>query len=268
MSSDDYILFIDSGIGGLTILNFYKSNFNNAKYIYYADTKNFPYGVKTEDQIGKYLLNIYSSLSKLYNIKLIVIACNTASVSALEYLRSKVNIPIVGTVPAVKPAASLTKNNKIGIIATETTVRLKYLSNLIKQFAPDKEVFIKSTGDLVQAAEQFYSGSKLEDILNKELMFFKNKNIDTLVLGSTHFFFIKDKIEEYFNNKVIVVDSMEGVSKRIDFLLKKNTITSDAKGILYLSDAENGILQKYNNINKSYKLFDSIKVEELSCQSV
>ena len=267
MNREKYILFMDSGIGGLSILNYFFSIKKDYNIIYYADTINFPYGKKSESKIGEILYNIFLNLSNDYNISLINIVCNTASVSALQILRDKVNIPIVGTVPAIKPATLITKNNKIGIIATETTVRSGYLDNLIKKFAFNKEVFVRSTPGLVELSEKGNFNNKIKnEIFFKELNYFKNINIDVLVLGSTHFSFLKNDIEVFFNNKVKVIDSQEGVTKRIIDLLPEDINLKSKSRILIISDKNS--FDRYQYINKEFQLFNKTIIEDLSCQKV
>lgn len=263
MVGKNYILFIDSGIGGLSILKYFLDMERNVNVIYFADTLNYPYGEKDEKIIGNILVNIYNSLKNEFNISLIVIACNTASVSALDFLRSHVLIPIIGTVPAIKPASQITKNNKIGLIATETTVRLNYIQNLIKEFAKNKEVFIKASSKLVDAAENFYSTEKIQQILEKELSFFLEKDIDTLVLGCTHYSFLIEDIDIFFDHKVKILDSREGVSKRIFQLLPDNLKIITSEKILFLSNPDIKIRKKYEKFNEILQIFSLIEYHEI-----
>jgi len=248
-------------MGGISILQHFLNKIQNVNVIYYADNKNYPYGLKDEITIGNYLLDIYNYTVSEYDIKLIVIACNTASVSALNFLREKIDIPIIGTVPAVKVAAEISKNGKIGIIATETTVKLNYLSNLINKFTDGKEVFVKPSKKLVDAVENDYSTTITREIIEEELTFFKEKSIDTLVLGCTHYSFLTELINDFFENKVDIVDSGEGVSNRILNLMPKEVIennSSDSK--LILSYGDDKILKKYDKFKTQLKIFNEIKV--------
>lgn len=255
----NFILFIDSGMGGLTILENYLSMNDSHNVIYYADTEHFPYGGKTEDTIGSYLLDIYSELKKLYNISLIVIACNTASVSALSYLRERIEIPIVGTVPAVKLAASVSLNKVIGVIATETTVNNGYISGLISEFAKDCKVYVKSAPELVEAVESDYTDHKrINDVLLSELSFFTDKNIDCIVLGCTHYSFVYEEIRLFFKGKVNIIDSREGVSKRIIYLMRDFEGSGNDRK-LFLSSSDS--LENYLNINRKNKIFNEIFVK-------
>jgi len=266
MNNNRYILFFDSGIGGITILKNFLDIKKNVNVIYYADTINFPYGDKEEVFIGKVLHNVYLNLIKEYNIELITIVCNTASVAALQYLREKIkNIQIIGTVPAIKPAAEMTVSNKIGIIATEATVKLQYLTNLVNKYASDKKVLIKASSKLADAVENSFDDKKIKKIIKDELSHFKNENIDILVLGCTHYSFLKEEINDFFENKVKVIDSVEGLTNRIMELLPKDIETDDIDKILILSNGKDGIKEKYEELNDKLNVFNRIIVEDLSC---
>ena len=212
------------------------------------------------------MLDIYSYVAKSYKIILIVIACNTASVSALNYLRERIDIPIVGTVPAVKVASEKTQNSNIGIIATETTVRLQYLSNLISQFAKDKNVFVRPSKKLVDAVENNYPKDQIREIVRNEMSYFKENNIDTLVLGCTHYSFLYEEIDDFFEKRVVIVDSKEGVSKRIASILNNNKKCSDdthkPETKLILSRGDSETLTKYDRFVSQLKIFDTIIVRE------
>ncbi len=253
---DSYILFIDSGIGGISILDRLLEKRSDLNVIFYADAEHFPYGGKDEVTIGSYLYNIYEEMKVRFKIELIVIACNTASVSALDYLRSRVTIPIVGTVPAVKVASEMSKTGKIGIIATETTVKLNYLGNLIKKFASDKEVIIKAAPGLVSAVEGFYGEVQLDGVVVDELSSFLDVGIDCFVLGCTHYSFVKDKINDFFGGRVNVIDSCDGVSNRVLSLLPSGVINSEPEKILFVSDKS--VKPRYEELNKKMKIFKTI----------
>lgn len=254
--SKKYILFIDSGIGGLSILEHLHRKNGNLNILYYADVVHFPYGDKDEKTIGKYLLDIYDFMNSRYNIALIVIACNTASVSALNLLRSNVSIPVVGTVPAVKLAASVTKNHRIGVIATETTVRQGYIKQLVNDFASDKTVFISPTPKLASIIENDFENEQIKKIVFSELSFFDDKNIDTLVLGCTHYAFAGDIISEYFNGNVQLVDSREGITKRVISLIDNDFYEEKPLNILYMSSCSNK--KTYLHFNSKFKIFNEI----------
>jgi glutamate racemase len=264
----NYILFMDSGIGGFSILKYFLNLKKNVNIIYYADTLNFPYGEKNETVIGNILLNIINNLKLSYNIDLVVIACNTASISALEIVRNHIATPVIGTVPAIKVAAEETKNNNIGIIGTETTVRLDYIKNLITKFAGNKNIHIKATRTLADAAEFMYTGEKLDDTLHKELDFFNDKNIDSLVLGCTHYSLLYDEINDFFKHRVNIIDSCDGVSRRIIQLLPEKTISNQSEKILFISKDDPDTYHIYESLNKKNLLFQKIITKDLSCPKV
>lgn len=259
MSGKSFILFIDSGIGGLSIAKHLLAKKNEINLIYYADVINFPYGNKEENEIGRILLDIYNCLKKKFDIPLIVIACNTASVSALRFLRENIDIPVIGTVPAVKLAAKMTENGHIGVIATETTVKLEYLSNLIRDFAHDKQVTVQAAPGMADAAENDLDQSGILEILEKELTVFKKNDVDTLVLGCTHYSFLFDHIDRFFNHKIKIVDSREGVANRILYLMPENVLDNNSERHLIVSDPRK--VPIYENLNMKLKIFTSINKE-------
>ena len=165
------IAMYDSGIGGLSIYNNLYSYIPNLRLIYIADRKNFPVGEKNVTEIKKYIFKIIDKLQELFIIDCLIIACNTASVAALNSLRNKYAFPIIGTVPAVKVAAENTVTKKIGVIATTITGKNNYLNNLINDFAANCEVTIKCSQKLVRLAEEpWYYHQEREKILQQELI--------------------------------------------------------------------------------------------------
>lgn len=265
MFDKKYVLFIDSGIGGLSIVRAFLDKKPNANVIHYADVFNYPYGTKDEAYIGDILCNIYNDVSMDYDIAMIVIACNTASVSALDLLRSRINnIPIVGTVPAIKTAAQHTKNGRIGVVATETTLKQGYVQGLIEKFAKNKQVFLKPSRLLVDAAEHFFTSADVAAVIESELSEFKEKDIDSLVLGCTHYSFLFDDIRRYFGKGVEIIDSREGVSKRAVSLLPKGVIDKDPHHLLILSKDDRNILRRYEQFNEFLDIFNDITIREIS----
>ncbi|KES14480.1 Glutamate racemase, partial [Gilliamella apicola SCGC AB-598-I20] len=134
------VLVFDSGIGGLSIYNEIHNKIPHLHYIYAFDNEMFPYGDKSSEFLIKRVSQIIDTIIKTYSIDLVVIACNTASTFCLPSLRSKFSFPIVGVVPAIKPASKVTKNKCIGLLATKATIQRAYTSNLIQEFAPDCDV--------------------------------------------------------------------------------------------------------------------------------
>lgn len=266
MSTDEYILFIDSGLGGMSVMDALIKKGSEYPIAFYADAKHFPYGEKNVHEIAVFLEGIYKFAISQFSVKMIVIACNTASISAIDKLRSIVDVPVVGTVPAIKTAAELTKNGNIGVIATKTSVKQNYLSELAEKFASDLNVYICGTEHLATAVEKEVAGEELQNLFKEDLAFFADKDIDTLVLGCTHYTFLKDDLNDFFNGEVQIIDSCDGVSRRILSLLTSGNFSEHSPNRLYLNDKQR--LEQYKRWNQRYKWFDEIFVEDETWKKV
>ncbi|WP_053228165.1 glutamate racemase [Spirochaeta cellobiosiphila] len=224
------VVIIDSGVGGLPYLKDIRKSLPLENYIYVADTAHFPYGDKSEEELNQVVLDLVTHVTQKWNPKLLLVACNTASVSSLKVLRDHFSYPIVGVVPAVKPAAKQSKN-RIGVLATKATVKASYVDRLIVDFASDKEVIKVGAGDIVKAVEQRYLNEVkvLENVVYESLRPFTNSGIDTLVLGCTHFLHVKDLISDSLGSSVKVIDSCEGVTKQVHCVLNKERKLNNKK---------------------------------------
>ncbi len=230
------IVIVDSGVGGLPYLSWIMKNLPHEKLIYIADRQNFPYGEKAPGVVRDAVVDLAQTLCTTHDPKLLIIACNTASVYALEALREVLDIPVVGVVPAIKTAAQATKNGRIGILATELTVRSSYLAQLIQEFAADKCVMSFSAGDIVRLVEEDYlypDTQERDNLLQGWAERIKTLDIDTVVLGCTHFLHVIPELKRWFGNDVILVDSQSGVGRRAEYLLKE-------RGLLAVEGEEGG----------------------------
>lgn len=226
MSDSRPIALFDSGIGGLSILLEIKKKLPLENFIYFADQAYFPYGTKTKVELEKRTNKIAKFLIDK-NAKMIVIACNTASVHTLSSLRNKIQLPIIGVVPAIKPATKLI-SKKIGIMATQATFKSTEFQDLVKKFAHKKQVFkIKSNG-LEEAVEQF-NFAKIKSILEKSLSDINDLGIDTIVLGCTHYPLIKKQIKQILGSKIKIIDSHSAIARRVSSVLKSNESYSNSK---------------------------------------
>ncbi|KAB2823907.1 glutamate racemase [Aliivibrio finisterrensis] len=212
-----HILIFDSGIGGLSVYKEIQYQLPLAKYIYAFDNAAFPYGELTESVLIERTTHIISQLCAKFAIDIVVIACNTASTIVLPTLRGKLTIPVVGVVPAIKPAALV--STKIGLLATPATVKRTYTYELIKSFAPISDVQLLGSTRLVEIAEEKMIGvdvdlKELKDILSP----WQNK-VDTIVLGCTHFPFLRNEIKKVLNGNVLLIDSGEAIARRVKQLL-------------------------------------------------
>src|SRR6478672_7626885 len=152
------ILFFDSGVGGLSVLGPTRELLPNAPIVYAADSARFPYGKRTETEIASRVPALLGRLVERYRPRLAVIACNTASTIALDHVRSALDLPVVGTVPAIKPAAEMSKTRVIGILGTEATVRQPYVDDLAARFADDCTIIRHGSPELVELAESKLAG--------------------------------------------------------------------------------------------------------------
>lgn len=212
------ILIFDSGVGGLSIFKKISNQNINADCYYLFDNAYFPYGELADEVLIKRLTQLLDAFVQQYKTDLIVIACNSASTVALSALRRHFSIPIVGVVPAIKPASLITKNNVIGLLATPATVMRNYTDELIVEFAKNKQVLKIGTTELVELAEQKLQGDSVDlSIIQLVLKPWLDlpERPDTIVLGCTHFPLLKKEIALCFNEKIQLVDSGEAIAKRV-----------------------------------------------------
>jgi glutamate racemase len=216
----------DSGLGGLSILGAIKEAIPGTELAYCCDNFNFPYGTKSETEVITAALDATRRFFQQAAIDVLVIACNTASVVALEAIRQVLPIPVVGVVPAIKPAALASKSKIIGVLATPVTIRRPYLDSLIKEFASDCEVVKCGSSSLVLLAEGKMRGQQnaglTEQSLRTEigvLIDAAKRGLDQLVLGCTHFPLIADEIRQVLPSTVNFIDSGQAVASRVRTIL-------------------------------------------------
>lgn len=214
----------DSGVGGLSILSAIRMAIPDLELAYCCDNLNFPYGTKSEADVIKYSSRVSQQFVACAEIDILVIACNTASTIALPTLRSLLPIPIVGVVPAVKPASQNTKSKIIGILATPASVRQPYLAGLISEFAEGCEVVLCGSSGLVQLAEQKMRGVLIGDAEVRaqipEILEAASRGLDQLVLGCTHFPLLEAELRRVLPSHVQFVDSGDAVAKRVKTILE------------------------------------------------
>lgn len=215
----------DSGIGGKTTLNEIRKILPNEDFIYYADSKNNPYGEKNDFELYKIVSDIVEYFLK-ENVKMIVIACNTATTRCIDFLRNKYpNMIFVGTEPAVKVACDNQYKNTL-VMATPLTINSPRLSSLVNENIRDEESVTLLPCDGLANAIENNNNDEIDAILDKLLTYYINKDINAVVLGCTHYPIIKDKIQEYFKDAVII-DGNIGVAKRVKELLLINNLLTD-----------------------------------------
>jgi glutamate racemase len=215
----------DSGAGGLTILSALRRELPNENYIYFGDTANCPYGVRSDTEIIELTSRACQFLLD-QGVKLIVIGCNTASQAALTSLRATFPVPFIGVVPAVKPAARATRKGRVGVAATNQAAKAIYLRQLIDEFAGGIEVFAVGCPELVTLVEQGeLDGPVVEETVKHALDPLLVEDVDVIVLGCTHFPALKPVIERLAGRNVQIIDSGAAIARRLHSILDTEALT-------------------------------------------
>lgn len=217
---DAPILFFDSGLGGLTVLGPTRALLPTAPIVYAADYAGLPYGQKSEAELAARVPALLGRLVERYQPRLAVIACNTASTIALAHVRAALDVPIVGTVPAIKPAAELTNSGVIGVLGTEATVRQPYVDDLSARFAAGKTVLRHGCPGLVTAAEAKLRGEPFDpDVVSRAIGGLRNQpggeQLDVIVLACTHFPLLAAELQKEAGAHVKLIDGAQGIARRI-----------------------------------------------------
>jgi len=220
MSDPRPILFFDSGVGGLSIVAPARIALPNARFVYAADSAGFPYGTKSEAEIAARVPALLGRLAERYRPRLIVIACNTASTIALPAVRAALDVPIVGTVPAIKPAAEASVTRTIGVLGTDATVRQAYVDDLAARFAADCTVLRHGSAELVELAEAKLRGEALDSTRFAAVLagLFEQPGgeaIDVIVNACTHFPLVEAELAAAAPHPVRFVDGGAGIARRI-----------------------------------------------------
>ena len=224
MDASAPLLFFDSGVGGLSVLEPTRALLQYAPIVYVADSAGYPYGGRSEGEIASRVPALLGRLVERFRPRLAVIACNTASTIALDHVRSALDLPVVGTVPAIKPAAELSKSRVIGVLGTDATVRQPYVDDLAGRFAADCTILRHGSADLVQLAEAKLGGEAIEpDAIRAALRPLMDgpaaARMDVLVLACTHFPLLKDELRQALPG-VAMVHGGEGIARRIAYLTR------------------------------------------------
>ena len=268
-TSTSPIGIFDSGVGGLSVLRAIRAQMPEESVIYFGDQGHIPYGPRPMEQIRDFCEVITKFLLE-QNAKIIVVACNTASAAALKTLREKfTDVQFVGMEPAVKPAAEQTTTGKVGVLATPATFQGALYASVVERFANGVELFQNTCNGLVQQIEQGnVEGDETRRILERALLPMLEKNIDTVVLGCTHYPFVIPLIERIVGEKVRVIDPAPAVAKQVKRLLEAGGMKSQMsargevkfytsgepealKSILPKLLGEDGVVEKVNWLHDS-----------------
>lgn len=220
----------DSGVGGLTVVREIMRQMPNEKIIYFGDTARVPYGNKSKETITRFSKQIARFLQS-HNVKTIVVACNTASAYAIDELEKTLDIPVIGVVkPGAKMASEITKNNRIGVIATEGTIGSGLYNKYIKSLKSDAEIFGKACPLFVPLVEEgLWDDSVTAEIARRYLAELIDLDIDTLILGCTHYPLIRSVIGQVMGDKVSLVNPAYETAIALKQLLKENDLLRDGE---------------------------------------
>ncbi len=225
------LLLFDSGVGGLSVLAEVRKLLPDAPVIYAADNAGLPYGDKTEAQIAARVSGLLGRMTERLRPRLVCIACNTASTIALAAVREVLEVPIVGTVPAIKPAAALTQTGVIGLLGTAATIRQGYVDRLEAEFAADKLLLRHGAPELVAAAEATLRGHPVDPAVYARAAAGLTsqpggERIDAVVLACTHFPLVAAELGAAFGPDVQLIDGAAGIARRIGFLTREQSFIS------------------------------------------
>ncbi|WP_111640803.1 glutamate racemase [Marinimicrobium alkaliphilum] len=220
------ILIFDSGVGGLSIAREVRARLPGCDLIYASDNAAFPYGTKTEDELVSRVDAVLKALLAHYPADIVVVACNSASTLALPHIRAHFSQPIVGVVPAIKPAAERSQSRVIGLLATPGTVSRAYTRELIESFASECTVISVGSSELVTLAEQQLRGqipghAAIQTILAPFREHPRGPLMDTLVLACTHFPLLREQIAANLPGGVTLIDSGEAIARRTGYWVEQ-----------------------------------------------
>lgn len=218
---------LDSGVGGLSVLRHLRQRLPNEDILYFADQAHIPYGPRPVHEVRGFTADIVRFLLRR-GAKLIVIACNTASAVALDYLRQTFPaVPIVGMEPAVKPAALTTRTGKVGVLATPVTLNSHRYAGLMARYAADIEVHEDPCSGLVQLIEAgALDAPETRALLERVVRPMLAAGVDTLVLGCTHYPFVRPLLEEIAGAGVTLIDPAPAVARHTHFVLQQHQLVA------------------------------------------
>ena len=214
------LLFFDTGVGGLSVLQAAHAALPNAPIVYAADYAGLPYGTKTEAEIAARVPALLGRLVERYRPRLVTIACNTACTIALSHVRAALDVPVVGTVPAIKPASELTKTGVIGLLGTAATIRQPYVDRLEAEFASGMTLLRYAAPELVHAAEAKMRGEVVDPAVYARAIAGltdqpSGERLDTIILGCTHFPLVQNELAHACAPGMGFVDGAAGIARRI-----------------------------------------------------
>jgi glutamate racemase len=238
MANNNPIGFFDSGVGQISILREIQKLLPNESYIVLADEKHLPFGEKSKEAIETFTGKAASFLISNYKIKILVVACNTASVQALAHIRKYFEIPVIGTVPAIKPAFLKSKNKRIAILATTATIKSDYLQNLISIYAPGAEILKIACPGLEEAIEK-RNVRRINLLISAYATKIQKDDCDTVILGCTHYPLVKAAFKKLLPKGTLILDSSLGIAKKVrSDLTNMKALSSDSASNFFFTTGD------------------------------
>lgn len=260
----------DSGVGGLTVAREIMRQIPNEKIIYFGDTARVPYGTKSKETITRYSRQIVHFLQE-QQVKAIVIACNTASAYALDEIEKEIDIPIIGVVkPGAKVAAQTTRNGKVGVIGTEGTIGSRIYSTYIKEIKPEIQVLGKACPLFVPLVEEgLWEDPVTDEIATRYLSELIDSDIDTLILGCTHYPLIRSTVGKIVGEKVTLVNPAYETARELkELLIAENLLNEKKQGLgtnpyrFYVSD----MADKFQNFANSILKYGILSAKKINIE--
>jgi len=241
------VVIMDSGVGGLTIYENVRQRMPSLNLVYLADHAFFPYGTKSEDEVLDRIEDLVCDIKNSFKAQVFIVACNTASTLVLPRLRSKFpEQHFIGVVPAIKPAASISSNKKIGLLATPATVERPYIDELIADYAADCKIIRIGDSRLAQQAERKLEGEEVNlEVLEEILRPFSVEEVDTVVLGCTHYPILKEELRHSSASVKNWVDSGEAIARRLEYICSQLDIEQSGESV-FLSTKSSFSLKDYD----------------------
>ncbi|MFE4713844.1 glutamate racemase [Paenibacillus sp. NPDC056722] len=214
------IAILDSGVGGLTVAKEVMRQLPREKIIYFGDTARAPYGPRSTEQVKLFTEQIVDYLIQ-FNPKMIVIACNTATAAALDYISAKVTIPVIGVIhPGARAAISVTKSGQVGVIGTVGTIGSGAYTAALQQLSPYVQVVSQACPTLVPLVEQgMFRSDESQEVVGQALEGIRHSNIDTLILGCTHYPFLVEPIGRTMGAGVKLISSADETAREVSTIL-------------------------------------------------
>ncbi|MFO8069964.1 MAG: glutamate racemase [Alkalibacterium sp.] len=258
---------LDSGVGGLTVVKAVTDRLPNESIIYIGDSERCPYGDRSKEEIINYTLELVQFLLDQH-VKMIVIACNTATAHTLEIVRNKVDIPVIGVVePGSEAAIRLTNSKEVGVLATVSTVDSGFYEKSI--LAQDGSIHVKSIAcpEFVDIVEKnAYESVEAKKIVDKSLESFKTENMDTVILGCTHFPLLMPFIQEKLGKEVALIDSGSLTSYEVEKVLKEFKLEAEAYNTKTIDIFTTGPEKTFRTVAQDWLQTDQLNIQTVSLE--